>query len=87
MSLTQTAAALSDQAIELLEKFNHGEFTQRNLAVLVDLYQRYIDYLDEVKEDVELHPTDETVIVKIYGVQIKFKDEEHLAEYLSNIME
>lgn len=56
----------------------------RDIAVLSERYQQYIDYLDELL-DSEIN-IDVSVTVRIDGKQtIKFKNIEDVAEWITNI--
>lgn len=55
----------------------------RDVAVAVELWQRYIDLLKDMEEGVEV-VGDDSVVVSVRGVKLKLKSVEQIAEWISH---
>lgn len=73
---------IGEEAAGLEVKFQSGEFTSRDLALLVDLWGKYIDGLDALYEEgIKIKPTE--YIVKVDGKKIRFQNDEQLSEFIA----
>lgn len=62
---------------------SEDDFTVRDIAVACELWQRYIDLLDEMIETIEIKD-DETVVVKVQSAVLKLPSVEQLAEWINH---
>lgn len=76
---------VGEEAAELEVKFQSGEFTSRDLALLVDLWGKYIDGLDALYEEgIKIEPTE--YIVKVDGKKIRFQNDEQMSEFIADLL-
>ena len=71
---------------ELTAQIIDGNPTQRQLAELRELYAQLDDYYNDIQEaifDGSLN-LDESVIVKVDGISIKFSDMDKAAEFIDD---
>jgi hypothetical protein len=61
--------------------------TSRDLAIVVEANQLWIDYLDRLLDEPSLPIHDECVTVKAQGKTIKFQNTDNLADWLAENME
>ena len=76
--------SVGNQASELAEKFESGNYTSRDLAVLGELFGKYIDGLDDLQGELKIEPTNYTV--KVDGKTIKFRNEYAMSEFIADLM-
>ena len=62
-----------------------NELDARSLAVVVEDYQLYTEYLDEL-ETAQLQPVKESVTVTIDGQAVKFQDQQSFIDWLAENM-
>lgn len=74
--------SLADQANQLCEK---DLFTARDVAVVVELNQRYIETLDELLETDFF--IDLGVVVETEGKTLQFPDIEQAAQWMNSMMD
>ena len=72
---------IARQARELYEKAQRGECTARDLALCVELNQKYVDYLDTI----ETHCSS-AVTIQIEGEKVRFENADQLADFLAGVM-
>ena len=72
-------------AEEQRAKAYQAQAGKESLAVIVEGYQRYMEYLDEL-EIVPLGKFSKNVTVTIDGQQVKFKNDEDFANWLAENM-
>lgn len=77
------AAQLKSIAIEARKLETIEEMTWRDVAVAADLWQRYIDIMEEIENTVEV-VGDESVVVGIGTVNLKLKSVGQIAEWIND---
>lgn len=69
---------------EICEKAKRGQVTPRDLAILIELHQQMIEWLDYLMDNL---PPQEPFIVRINNsVNIKFRSIDHFVDCLIRIM-
>ncbi len=79
MSIKEKSDAIGNRAVEILES---GQFDSRTIAEVLELQQRSLEIYDEIQEICNNGLLDESVIIRAEGKNIKFKDIDHVAEFL-----
>lgn len=78
-------SAIKKQASDLADKVESNGMTDRDLAIGIELYRRYIETLDEI---INTYPTLETnVIVKADDRKIKFSNMDDFSNWLAESIE
>jgi hypothetical protein len=78
MSLEDTLQS----ALEMLPE----QPSQQELAVVIEMMTRYIQYLKELEQSVTVTPEDVSVMVKQDGVKIRFKNMEDFSSWMQQSM-
>lgn len=55
--------------------------SSREIAVALEANQRYIDYLDWLKDNIP--PQDESIVIEVNGMRIKFQNTDDFSNWLS----
>ncbi len=76
--------SVGSQASELAEKFESGNYTSRDLAVLGELFGKYTDGLDELQSEYKCPPRE--YILKVDSKTIKFQDDFAMSEFIADLM-
>lgn len=58
--------------------------SSRDIAIALEANQAYIDYLDFLKDNLDV---DESVTIEVDGTRIKFKNDDDFANWLAERME
>lgn len=80
----QTIQSIQDRAGDLLQKFESGDYTYRDLAILNSLYSEYVETLDEISNNGVKF--DGSVTVKVDGTAIKFADIDGFASWAAEVL-
>ena len=74
--------SIGEQAGGLLSRFESGNFTARDVSMLIDLGQQYCEALEEISiEGIRVfHP----VTIQIDGNKIQFQNIESAAEFITD---
>ena len=72
---------IAQRANELAEQ---PDFTERDVAIAIELNQRYGDVLDEMLEN--LSQIDTSVTVQVEGKTIRFQNEDAMSEWLAGVI-
>jgi hypothetical protein len=76
---------IGEQAAELEVKFESGNFTSRDLALLVDLWGKYVDGLESLyDEGIKIEPTE--YIVQGDGKKFRFQTDEQMSEFIADLL-
>ena len=76
---------ISQQASDLEDKFESGNFTSRDLAVLGELWSQYINGLDDLfLEGIKVAPRD--FIIEVDSQKIKFPERDNALDFIADLM-
>jgi len=76
--------SVGTQASELQAKFESGDYTSRDLALLGELFGKYIDGLDDLQNegiDVAI-----PCVIRVEGKTIKFQNDHDMSEFIADLM-
>lgn len=76
--------AIKQQANDLAENVEVNGLTRRDLAIGIELHQRYIEVLEEIQNSYPKFETD--IIVKTDDRKIKFQNTDDFANWLAENM-
>jgi hypothetical protein len=60
--------------------------SQQDLAVVIEMMTRYIQYLKELEQNITVTPEDVSVMVERDGVKIRFKNMEDFSSWMQQSM-